>query len=153
MCEISINLDSPLGHGNDGTVWASTRDSAVKAFHREKNYRLEVECYQRLKDAGIEKIDDFSVPRLFGFDDELLVIEIEVVEPPYLIDFGKVSLDVPPDYPPEILAEEEERHAELFGKHWPKVASVLAQLQHYFGIYYLDPKPGNIMPARWQEEE
>ena len=153
MCEITINLESPLGHGNDGSVWASNRDSAIKAVYRERNYRAEVECYQRLKEAKTEKVDDFVVPRLLGFNDDLRVIEIEIVEPPYLIDFGKVSLDIPPDYPAEILAEEEERHAELYGEHWPKIASVLAQLQHYYGIYYLDPKPGNIMPAGWHDED
>jgi hypothetical protein len=112
LCDIALKLERPLGFGSDGSVWASNRDSAVKAFSRSRNYRSEVECYQRLMDAGVEKIDEFTVPHLLGHDDDLLVIEIEIVEPPYLIDFGKVSLDAPPDYPAEVLAEEERLHAE-----------------------------------------
>ena len=55
-----------------------------------------------------------------NFDDELQVIEIEIVKPPYLLDFGKAHLDKRPDFPEETMAEWEEQLVELFGDDVPQ---------------------------------
>ena len=83
------------------------------------------------------------MPRLVEFDESLLVIEIDVVTPPYLLDFGKAHLDHKPDFSEEVLADWEESLVEYFGEDVPLVKSALWQLRK-FGIYYLDAKPGNI---------
>jgi len=74
-----------------------------------------------------------------------MVIEISVVQPPYLLDFGKVYLDDPPDYFKnfDIMTTWITECDELFESDWPKVQRLLNALQK-FGIYYVDPKPANI---------
>lgn len=153
LFDISVNLETPLGHGTDGHVWETSRKTALKVFRRERNYRREVECYERLGAANVTKIDDFAVPTLIAHDDTLMVIEITIVSPPCIIDFGKASLDEPFDYPSEMAAEDESCVAEMFGDNWAQVQSILAQLQAFYGIYYLDPRPWNIMFPGWDEEE
>lgn len=125
----------------------------MKAFERERNYLLELRSYQRLKEHNVSQIDGFSVPQLVNSNDQLLIIEMSIVSPPYLIDFGKVSIDAPPDFSDEVLADEEEQAAELFGENWPRVQSLMAHLQHFYGIYYLDPKPRNILFLEMDTDE
>jgi hypothetical protein len=135
-----------LGGGTDGEVWRSTRPSAIKVVIGTKNYRDELESYQRLKSANIYRLCGFAIPRLIGWDDSLKAIEMSIVEPPYLLDFGKVYFDGPPT---SIYDEERLKvgHAEAkanFGSNWPAVAQLLYALQEKVGIWYVDPKPANI---------
>jgi hypothetical protein len=146
--QIEIRFDVPLGSGTDGAVWKSNRETAVKVFERQANYTIELECYKRLATAGVTAIGRFSVPRLIGYDDELWVLEITIVEPPFIIDFAKSYLDRPPDYSAEVLADDEERNREVFEDRWREVKSLLWALRQH-GIYYMDPKPGNIMFEDW----
>jgi hypothetical protein len=113
-------------------------------LEREHNYRLERESYQRLQAAGVTELRGFAVPELIDFDDELLVIEMTIVSPPFLLDFGKVHFDRRPEFSAETLADWRESMQELFEDRWPEVRLLLAALERY-GIYYLDAKPGNIM--------
>jgi hypothetical protein len=48
--------------------------------------------------VGIEQIAGFAVPGLVDFDTELMILEIKIVQPPFLLDFGKVYLNSPPPY-------------------------------------------------------
>jgi hypothetical protein len=86
---IKVDLQQPLGAGTDGSVWPTNRKSAVKVLELEKNYLQERRCYQRLLEQNVERIDGLAVPKLIDFDDSLLVVEMEFVYPPYLLDFGK----------------------------------------------------------------
>ncbi len=141
--DIEIDFSKPLGFGQDGRVWQSAQKSAIKALERLRNYTAERDSYQRLLVADVTQIDGLSVPRLIDFDDELLIIEIGIVKPPYLLDFGKAHLDHPPDFSSETMAEWEEQLVELFGDDVPRVKSLLRRLTQ-FGIYYYDAKPANI---------
>jgi hypothetical protein len=141
-----LSFENPLGSGIDGRVWSSDRQTAVKVLERDHNYLLERECYQRLQVAGVTDLRGFAVPELVDFDDELLVVEMTIVSPPFLLDFGKVHLDRRPEFSAETLAEWRESMQELFENNWPEVRLLLAALERY-GIYYLDAKPGNIMFA------
>jgi hypothetical protein len=134
-----------LGYGSDGSVWQTARRTAVKALYHQKNYDHELECYQRLKAAGIRKIGIFEVPELEDFDIDELILEITIVQPPYLLDFGKVYLDHPPThlYDEQMLANAEQEWMERFGKRWSKVVHAMKMLEK-LGIYYYDPRPGNI---------
>jgi len=87
--EITILVDSPLGFGQDGAVWKSSRATAIKAIERERNYHNERDAYRRLKQQNVAKIGIFDVPQLVGFDDELWIVEMGIVSPPFLLDFGK----------------------------------------------------------------
>jgi hypothetical protein len=144
--KIKLDFARPLGSGIDGRVWPSNRDTAVKVFERQHNYLLERECYQRLQAAHVSKLREFAIPKLVDFDDDLLVVEMTIVSPPFLLDFGKVHLDRRPEFSAETVAEWRESMQELFEGHWPEVRLLLAALERY-GIYYLDAKPGNIMFA------
>jgi hypothetical protein len=148
---ILLRRERPLGYGTDGTVWRTSRPSAVKALEHERNYRNEVRCYQRFAAAGIDELDGFAVPVLVDCDDALLIVEMSLVRPPFLLDFGKVYLDSPPPYwqDPKVMAGMQEEGRGIFEGRWTRVLSLLAVLRRY-GIYYVDPKPGNI---RFGDEE
>jgi hypothetical protein len=134
-----------LGAGTDGEVWRSTRPSAIKVVVSAKNYEDELESYQRLKAAGIHRLCGFDIPRLFGWDDALQVIEMSIVQPPYLLDFGKVYFDRPPTdiYDDPIKRLETDLKAN-FGSNAPLVSRLLYALRERTGIWYVDPKPANI---------
>ncbi len=83
-------LTKKLGSGNEGFVWATTRNSAVKLFERLDNFKRELECYQRLAEFNLNKIDVFQVPELLRYDEIQLVIEMTLVTPPYLPGFRQV---------------------------------------------------------------
>ncbi len=135
-----------LGGGTDGEVWRSTRPSAIKVVLNARNYRDELESYQRLKAADIHRLCGFNVPRLFGWNDKLQVIEMSIVKPPYLLDFGKVYFDAPPTevYDQERLKIADAEAKGNFGSNWPIVSQLLYALQERVGIWYVDPKPANI---------
>ncbi len=138
-----------LGYGSDGVVWRTTRGTALKLFYRAEQFDLEWECYERLRTAEVTQIGCCSVPRLIDADQELLAIEMSLVQPPYLLDFGKVYLDALPThlYDERQLADALHAWRERFGHRWPDVADVLELLKK-FGIYYFDPRPSNIDLAR-----
>ena len=74
-----------------------------------------------------------------------MVVEMDLMRhPPYIIDFAKVMIDRPPDFSPETLRDIEEQGRELFEQNWPTVKLLMAALESY-QIYYLDPKPYNIV--------
>lgn len=79
-----------LGYGSDGSVWTTSRHTAVKALYFQKNFDHELECYLRLKQANVRSIGLFDIPILEDFDKKLMVLEMSIVQPPYLLDFGKV---------------------------------------------------------------
>lgn len=143
---ISIDSASPLGEGTDGKVWRTSRGSAVKVLDRVAAYFNERDTYLRLAEYGLtNKIDHFWVPALWGYDDDLLVIEMQIVtNTPYIIDFAKVRIDRPPDFSDEVVRDAQEKGREEFGARWPEVCQLLATLES-FGIYYLDPRPSNIV--------
>ncbi len=64
--------------------------------------------------------------------------------PPYIIDFAKLRIDRPPEFSDEVLHDMERQGLDDFGENWPDVKSLLAALES-FQIYYLDPKPQNIV--------
>lgn len=143
--KITIHFESPLGFGSDGTIWPNSRGSALKILINERNYRVERDCYLRLRDERIRRVGKLNVPMLVDYDDELRAIEMTIVKPPYLLDFGKVYIDHPPVYwhDEQLMANFYEEKAPLFGKNWPRVLSAMASLEQ-LGIYYVDPRPQNI---------
>jgi hypothetical protein len=141
-------LDSLLGHGIDGNVWQTTRQSALKVFNRTDTYQRERDCYRRLMSHEVKQLVSFAVPQLLDYDDRFLAIEMTIVSPPCVLDFGKAYVDVPPDYSAEALAEAEAAERELFtDEQWKQVRLVRASLLNY-GIYYYDARPSNIMFPR-----
>ncbi|WP_145375018.1 hypothetical protein [Symmachiella dynata] len=146
-----IELKEQLGAGYDGVVFSTNQESVIKSLRFDKLYHKERDVYLRLRKNHIEKIEGFAVPALVDYDDFLWVVEIEIVSPPFVVDFAGASLDTrSADYPPEVYEEWEREKREQFGQNWPKVLSILSGFRRY-GIYLADVKPGNIefAPDEW----
>ena len=80
-------------------------------------------------------------------DVELGVIELTVVAPPFVLDFGKIQLDLMLEevWEPEILDERWAYWESLFEPHeWPKVLQITGILGDRFGIWIEDLHRGNI---------
>jgi hypothetical protein len=136
-----------FGHGMDGSVWVSKRDSAIKAIRNRKNYADELEAYRRLQRERVRELCGFAIPWLIGSDDKLQVIEMSIVQKPYLLDFGKVYFDGAEfsAYDASDLSRDRVfQKARYTSDDWSRVAMVLHALQSRFGIYYVDPRPSNI---------
>ena len=141
-----VKLKEFLGDGTDGEVWSTQRSTAVKAFKYDFGYFNERDTYLRLAEYGItEKLEGFWIHKMVGYDDHLMVIEMDLMQhPPYIIDFAKVRIDRPPDFSEETMEYNEQRGRERFEENWPTVKLLLAALES-FQIYYLDPSPSNIV--------
>ena len=132
-----------LGDGNDGAVWESNQQTAIKALERRDSYFRKRDAYLRLQDQTIVDIQGFAVPLLVDFDDTKQIVEMTVVFPPCILDFAKAYVDSPPDFSEEVLWDWYEGTADLFDGDWDTVQSLLAELRRV-GIFYFDAKPGNI---------
>lgn len=141
---MDLELTDFLGDGTDGNVWKTARKTAVKAFKYNKNYDMELACYQRLTENNVTNIMSLAVPRFVGCDHELQVIEMGIVSPPCLIDFGKAYLDSQPEHSPETWRDHENEQREIWGDRYQDVQAVLWKLKQ-LGIYYRDANPRNLM--------
>ena len=140
-----MGLIECIGQGIDGTVWKSTRQSAIKASYRRETFERERDCYRRLFEHTVRSLAGFDVPELLNYHNDLQIIEMTIVFPPCILDFGKAYVDAPPDYSAEALAEAEEAERELFTEEqWKQVRLVRAALMRY-GIHYFDARPSNVM--------
>ncbi len=86
------------------------------------------------------------MPRLIDHHDELWVIEMEFVVPPFVVDFATAGVDSNPlnKYSPEELDDWFESRRELFEDRWPQAKEILHEFRKH-GIYLVDLKPGNIV--------
>lgn len=130
----------------EGVVWKTSNHSVIKAFYRLKDYQTELSCYKRLLKHGVNMIHGLEVPMLEDHQESFRVVEMTFVQPPFILDFGKASLDQPPDYllDPQDLNRFQSQWKAEFGDRWPDVNAILYTLKSKYGIYYLDPKPQNI---------
>ena len=116
----SVDFATALGIGQEGFVWktGTERASAIKVFDRQRNYLNEIEIYLILESHEVSEIKGFTIPKLIDFDDELWIIELSIVSPPYLLDFGKASVGFPPPFTAEQMLEYETERKQLFGRNW-----------------------------------
>src|SRR5690606_26128092 len=115
-CRIcALTIERQLGAGFDGLVLSTTQRSAIKVFRHGSLYLNELAVYQRLQDLGVDDVEGFAVPGLLAHHNDLLIIEMETVKPPFVVDFAGAYLDTKPPFPDEIWEEWESDRAELFG--------------------------------------
>jgi len=82
------------------------------------------------------------------------VIELEIVERPFVLDFAKATIDAPPDFSPEVMQEWLDRKAQDFGDDWPAVLAIMNELANRYGVYLTDLNPGNIaFEGRWRTDQ
>lgn len=97
---------------------------------------------------GLRKIRGYVIPDLLDFDDELFVLRMEYVEPPYLIDFGAAVLDTKPaDFPLESPEWRDEKRRLYGAIDWPEIERLLESLMQH-GVFYTDVHKGNIRVRR-----
>jgi hypothetical protein len=132
-----------LGFGKDGTVWETTEATALKVYERSIAYRQEVRVYARLAEHGVTEISGHAVPQVLGADTVLGVLELTIVEPPFLLDFASARLDQPFDFPEDVMQDWWMQKRDEFGENWGKAVAVLRALEK-FGVYMTDVHPGNI---------
>src|SRR5712671_5470516 len=97
----SLVVGAKLGDGGHGIVFRAENQSqsylcALKAHHAEIEYAKERDVYLRLRDHEVSALRGCAAPQLIGFDDSLLVIEMTIVTPPFVLDFAGAFLDWDP---------------------------------------------------------
>jgi hypothetical protein len=139
-----IVLTGVLGAGKDGSVWLTSRRSALKIHVISESYIIERNAYFRLRDLNVEEIADFSVPALVDHDDELLAIEMTVVTPPFLLDFASAIFDEPPDFIEDEGHTFEDFIRARFDEHTQQVLDLYHELAASTGIYLPDMHLQNV---------
>lgn len=135
----------PLGDGVDGFVYPTPRPSAVKILHHDVHFRRELAAYERLREFNLEHVCSFAVPKLFNSDEKLRVIEMSIVEPPFLIDFASAVLDEEGEYfSEEVMEQKWADLAEVFDDRITVVQNVYFELSVKYGIYYYDFTLNNL---------
>lgn len=141
-------LAETLGSGKDGIVLVAKRKAkpgrvAIKVLRWSEAYGREKRVYERLRDLKVNTVRGFNVPQLLGSDDDLRVIEMSIVERPFVLDFAGAYLDARPEFPEEVWSDWEAEKREQFEARWPDVQRVMDAFEN-FGIYLMDVSPGNI---------
>jgi len=143
-----LGISETLGSGKDGIVMvgklkAQPAKVAIKVLRWTEPYQREKNVYERLRDVALGTILGFNVPQLIDFDDELRVLEMTIVERPFVLDFAGAYLDSRPQFSEEIWADWERDKREQFEARWPKAQAVMDAFEE-LGIYLLDVTPNNI---------
>lgn len=125
-------------------VYSTNACSALKAFKDRIPYERELAVYKRLQELKISEIRGFNVPKYISSDDDLMVLQISTIRPPFVVDFASAGLDRPLfEYSQEVVQEWLAERKELFGDRWPEVLRILSGFRKH-GIFLSDVKPGNI---------
>ena len=143
-----VALGESLGFRIYGSVFSAENKSsadrtALKGHDRESAHRQERDVYLRLRDCDGTDVRGCNVPLLIDFDDKLLVIEMGLVNRPFVLDFAGAALEQPPDFSDEVLADWEAEKHEQFGTRWAEVKAIPGCLEA-FDVFMLDVHPGNI---------
>ena len=145
-----VTVGSTLGSGHHGSVFVARSNSnkarfAVKFCRDEPPYVRECRAYRILKERGVFDIEGFSIPQFLGSDEEFLAIQMTIVEPPFLLDFGSAySRQSLPEFSEGIWAEWREQKQQEFEERWPLVENALMVLRS-FDIFMLDIHARNIV--------
>src|SRR5438445_10753052 len=88
-----IEIGETLGSGKDGIVLVAKRKTqpaklAIKVLRWKEAYEREKKVYERLAAAALVTVLGFNVPQLLGCDDDLRIIEMTIVERPFVLDFA-----------------------------------------------------------------
>ena len=122
--------------------------SAIKVYGERRGYLRELAAYQRIEDRQLEELRGFKIPRIQGWSNELMVLEMSIVHVPCLLDFGGAYLD----FLPEHALRDDEWHqekAEEFGDNWEEAKLVITELEIRGEIFLSDVNTGNIkFPAK-----
>jgi hypothetical protein len=146
-----IQLAARLGSGFHGIIFKAegnpkagqTGRTAIKVHQFTVPFQRELAVYQRLASIKMHEISGFNVPQMLNHDLALQIIEMTVVERPFVLDFAGAYLDSYPEFSVEVWEEWEKDMVEKFGVQWPEARRILAALEE-LDIHMIDVNPGNI---------
>lgn len=138
-----LSLTKQIGFGYDGLVFKTSGNTAIKGFKYENLYQNERDVYLRIDEYDFYEVRGCRIPHIFATDDDLWCIEMEIVSPPFVLDFAGAYLNFPPDYPDEVMAAWRAEKREQYEDDWPWVQEIMRDLAS-IGVYLADVKPGNI---------
>jgi hypothetical protein len=122
---------------------ATLFQSVIKQHFREEPFLIELEAYHRLEEGDVHCLAGFQVPILIGYDVTNRILEMTVVQQPYVLDFAQCRFDFPPDFSEDVVAHEALRRQEVFGPDLIRVEAVVQALED-LGIFHLDVSTGNF---------
>ena len=144
-----VQIGELLGSGHQGAVFVAQRSPnlapfALKIHKAVEPFQREWRAYDILRENQVTQLEGLYVPQFLRADDEFLVIEMTIVDPPFLLDFGGAyDPDEVPDFPQNVWEEWRQQKQEEFGGRWPEVEKVLAILR-MMDIFMLDIHPRNL---------
>lgn len=117
----------------------------MKFFDRVDRFSRELEVYHVLRTKRIHLIDGDNVPELIRSEEDLRVIEMSIVERPFILDFaGAIRSREVPDFEQHVIEEHIEHIRDLFGNRWADALHVAEVFRQTTGFVLLDIHPGNI---------
>lgn len=137
-------IQAQCGFGKEGVVFKSSHGTAVKVHSGKRSFLNEYYAYQRLSDTQTYRVRGFRVPKLINTDQRLRIIEMGIVEPPCLLDFGSSSTDFEPDFTPEVWDDWWAKLEAWFEDRFPEAEAVFYHLKDNLGIWHLDLRPSNL---------
>ncbi|MCA9110022.1 MAG: hypothetical protein KDA52_08760 [Planctomycetaceae bacterium] len=140
---VGKSLAKQIGFGYDGMVFKTDRNTAIKGFKHEQLYRNERDVYARIDEYDMYEVRGCSVPHVYASNDESWCIEMEIVSPPFVLDFAGAYLNFPPEYPDDVMETWRAEKREQYEDDWPWVQEIMSDLAS-IGVYLADVKPGNI---------
>lgn len=137
---VVIQFEQP-DWGLDAYLWRTNVETIVKVHRYEERFQTELAAYNRLAERRVVRLKGFEFPQLVDYDQELHILELSIVSPPYILDFVEVGLGKRPSN--FDLDRIEAQQSKQFGKDWPDVKRLLEALMQ-IGIYYDDVHNKNI---------
>jgi len=114
-----LRIVKSLGFGIHGSVFAVENKpnihTAVKYCAEAEPFLREFEAYCRLDEYNVIDVCGFNVPLLLAVDQDLRILEMTLVDRPFVLDFGGAYLDVKPTFMPEIWEHWEAEKREQYG--------------------------------------
>jgi hypothetical protein len=136
-----------LGWGVTGFVFVNERlRTAVKIHKFADTCQREMQAYELLKRKRLQeqlrRRFSLNVPRMLASDPERHLIHMDLVRPPFLLDFAGVRF-APPDFSDDVMADWHDQIVEKFGDQFALVYAIYDFLAKR-GLYYLDFRPSNL---------
>ncbi len=142
-CNIKgIDIIQKLGQGTQGIVYQSNRNTALKIYDLSSGYYRERDIYKRLRDRKIDSINEFKIPRILEWNDELLILEMSIVHVPCILDFGGAYIDKAPEHFSLRDEEWEKQKGEDFGANWEEAKIIIREIEQRADIWLADINTG-----------
>jgi hypothetical protein len=132
-----------LGWGIGGYVLLSPdARTAVKVHRSREGFERELLVYRKLRRLRITELHGLNIPQLRGHSTGNMLIRMDFVSAPFLLDFAGVLLS-PPDFPEDVMAH---WHAEIEERFHPNTDIVYAVYDSLakHGLYYVDFRQTNL---------